>query len=44
MGDFNIDIKSSNSEKAKLENFFNFFNLTNLVHPEICLMKSIKSN
>ena len=27
MGDFNIDIKSSNSDKDKLENFCDYFNL-----------------
>ena len=31
MGDFRIDIKSSNSNKDKLENFCDLFNLTNLV-------------
>ena len=30
MDDFNIDIKSSNSEKDELENFCDLFNLTNL--------------
>ena len=43
MGDFNIDIKSSNSDKDKLENFYDLFNLTNLVHLETCFMKSSKS-
>ena len=43
MGDFNIDIKSSNSDKDKLENFCDLFNLTNLVHSEICFMKNCKS-
>ena len=41
MGDFNIDIKSSNSGKDKLENFCDLFNLTNLVHSENCNSKSI---
>ena len=39
MGDFNIDIKSSNSNKNKLENLWDIFNLTFLVHSEICFMK-----
>ena len=39
MGDFNIDIKSSNPDKDKLENFCDLFNLTNLVHSETCFMK-----
>ena len=43
MGDFNIDIKSSNSDKDKLENFCDLFNLTNLVHSETCFMKNSKS-
>ena len=43
MGDFNIDIKSSNSDKDKLENFCDLFNLTNLVHSETCFMKNTKS-
>ena len=43
MGDFNIDIKSSNSDKDKLENFCDLFNLTNLVHSETCFMKNRKS-
>ena len=43
MIDFNIDIKSSNSDKNKLENFCNLFNLTNFVHSETCFMKSSKS-
>ena len=42
-GDFNMDIKSSNSDKGKLENFCNPFNLTNLVHSETYFMKSSKS-
>ena len=41
MGDFNIDIKSSNSDKDKL-NFCDLFNLTNLVHLKNCLMKNSK--
>ena len=32
MGDFNIDIKSSDSDKDKPENFCDLFNLTNLFH------------
>ena len=40
---FNIDIKSSNSDKDKLENFCDLFNLTNLVHSETCFMKNSKS-
>ena len=43
MGDFNIDIKSSNSDKDKLENFCDLFNLTNLVHSDTCFMKNSKS-
>ena len=43
MGDFNIDIKSSNFDKGKLENFCDLFNLTNLVHSETCFMKNSKS-
>ena len=43
MGDFNIDIKNSNSDKDKLENFCNLFNLTNLVHSETCFMKNSES-
>ena len=43
MGDFNIDIESSNSDKDKLENFCDLFNLTNLVHSETCFMKNSKS-
>ena len=43
MGDFNIDIKSSNSDKDKLENFCDLFNLTNLVDSETCFMKNNKS-
>ena len=43
MSDFNIDVKSSNSDKNKLENFCNLFNLTNVVHSETCFMKSSKS-
>ena len=40
MGDFHIDIKTSNSDKDKLENFSDLFNLTNLVHSETCFMKN----
>ena len=43
MGDFNINIKSSNSDKDKLENFYDLFNLTNLAHSETCFMKNSKS-
>ena len=43
MGVFNVDIKSSNSDKGKLENFCNLFNLANLVHSETCFMKNSKS-
>ena len=43
MGDFNIDIKSSNSDKDKLEHFCDLFNLTNLVHSETCFTKNSKS-
>ena len=43
MVDFNIDIKSSNSDKDKLENFCDLFNITNLVHSETCFMKNSKS-
>ena len=43
MDDFNIDIKSSNSDKDKLENFCDLLNLTNLVHSETCVMKNRKS-
>ena len=43
MGDFNIDIKSSNSDKDKLEYFCDLFNLTNLVHSDTCFMKNSKS-
>ena len=43
MGDFKINIKSSNYDKDKLENICDLFNLTNLAHSEICLMKNSKS-
>ena len=43
MGDLNIDIKGSNSNKDKLENLCDLFNLTNPVHSETCFMKSSKS-
>ena len=43
MGYFNIDIKSSNSDKGKLEYFCNLFNLTNLVHSDTSFMKNSKS-
>ena len=42
MSGFNIDIESSNSDKDKLENFFDLFNLTNLVHSENCFIKNSK--
>ena len=42
MGDFNIDIKSCNPDKDKLENFCDLFNLTNLVHSITCFMKNSK--
>ena len=32
MGDFNIDIKSSNSDKVKLKTVCDLFDLKNLVH------------
>ena len=37
MGDFNIDNKSSNSDKDKLEIFCDLFNLKNLVHSKSSL-------
>ena len=40
MGDLNIDIKSSYSDKYKLKNVSDFLNLTNLVHLETCFMKN----
>ena len=43
MGDFNIDIKSSNFDKDELENFCDLFNLANLVHSETCFIKNNKS-
>ena len=44
MGDFNIDINSSNCDKDKLETFCDIvFNCTNIVHSETCFMKSSKS-
>ena len=43
MGDLNIDIKGSNSNKDKLENLCDLFNLTNPVHSETCFMKNSKS-
>ena len=42
-GEFNIDIKSSNSDKNKLEKFCDLFNLKTLVHPETCFINSSKS-
>ena len=39
MDDFNMDIKSSNCDKDKLEKLCDVFNLTNLVSSEICFMK-----
>ena len=43
MGDLNIDIKSSNSDKVKLKNFWDLFNLTNLIHSQTCFIKNSKS-
>ena len=43
MGDFNIDIKNSNSDKDKVEHFCDLLNLTNLVHSETCFMKNSTS-
>ena len=43
MGDFNTDLKSSNYDKDKLEDFCDLFNLTNLGHSETCFMKNSKS-
>ena len=43
MGDFNKDIKISNSDKDKLENFCNLSNLKNLAHTETCFLKNIKT-
>ena len=43
MGNFNIDIESSNSGKDKLENFCDLFNLRNLVYSKTCFMKNSKS-
>ena len=44
MGDLNIDIKSSNSDKSsQAGNFCKLFNLTNLVHSETCFMNNSKS-
>ena len=43
MGVFNRDIRSSNSDKNKLESFCDFFNLTNIVDSETCFMKNSKS-
>ena len=42
MYDFKIDIKSSNSEKNKLEHLRNYFKLGNLVHSETWFMKNNK--
>ena len=41
MGDFNIDVKSSNSGKARLENFCDPFSLRNLVNLEIASWKTV---
>ena len=43
MGDLNIDIKSSYSDKYKLQNVSDFWNLTNLVHLETCFIKNSKT-
>ena len=43
MGNCSTDIKSSNSEKDKLEHFCDLFHLTNLVHSQTCFMKNRKS-
>ena len=40
MGDFNIEIKSSNSDKDMRGNFCDLFNLKNLFHSEICFTKN----
>ena len=42
MGDFNIDIKSSNSDKDKLENFCDLF-FAKFLRSETCFMKNSKS-
>ena len=42
-GEFNIDIKSSNSDKNNLEKFCDLFNLKTLVHSETCFINSSKS-
>ena len=44
IGGFNIDTKSSNSDKDKLETFCDLFNLTNLVPTETCFTKNKKFN
>ena len=44
IGGFNIDTKSSNSDKDKLENFCDLFNFTNLVPTETCFTKNKKFN
>ena len=43
MYDFKIDIKSSNSDKNKLEHLRYYFKLGNLVQSETCFMKNNKS-
>ena len=43
MCDFNMDIKSSNSDTDKLENFCDLFNLKKLFHSESCFIKNSKS-
>ena len=42
MDDFNVDIKSSKSDKDKLENFCDLSNLPNLIHSETCYRKNSK--
>ena len=42
MLDFNIHIKSSNSDKDKLENLCNLLNAKTLVHSESCFITSSK--
>ena len=39
MGDFNIDINNSSSDKEKLVSFCDLFGLTNIVLSETCFMK-----
>ena len=40
MCDFNIDIRSSNSDKDKLENFWDLFNITNQFTRKLALQKT----